>query len=448
MTNFDDTIVAQASANGQGLRAIIRLSGSDVRPVVAKVVEFQPPMALTNWQSTKKISTLSGIVFLGESKVKVPIELLIAIAPFSYTSQDVVEIYLPNLPPFIDDLIAQLIRAGGRPAQPGEFTLRAFLSGKRDLTRAEAVHAVIEATSRQELTRALKQLGGNLTDPLQELRSDLLNLLADLEAGLDFSEEDITFVQKKDLLLRLGKALAYLMNLRKQLGERGLSNRPFRVVLCGNPNVGKSTLFNRLSDSAAALVSAQPGTTRDYLYRRVTWADGSLELIDTPGEQIVVNDIERQAQQLREEQMLQADLLLWCADSQIAPWPEPISHHEGIPVIMLLNKWDHPASEPSGWLATSSHTGFGIEKLKNVLIQHLQKFSQPALASSWSRCQGHIDRAILHLRQAHASTLFDDPSELMAVELRLALDQIGEMVGAVYTDDLLDRIFSRFCIGK
>src|SRR5437588_583005 len=174
------------------------------------------------------------------------------------------------LPDLQDTIVA--LATGARAARPGAFTLRAFLAGKLDLPRAEAVLAVIEAGSRDELKQALAQLAGGMTRPLQELREDLLNLLADVEAALDFSDEDIHFVEQAELLKRLMKGLALVTLLRRQLDQRGVSGGSFRVVLAGRPNAGKSSLFNALAGSAAALVSAEPGTTRDYLVHKLDLA--------------------------------------------------------------------------------------------------------------------------------------------------------------------------------
>jgi tRNA modification GTPase len=232
--------------------------------------------------------------------------------PKSYTGQDCVEVHTVSSPPLVDLLITTLLDAGARAARPGEFTMRAFLAGKKDLTQAEAVLGVIEAGTDDELSQALAQLAGGMTQPLHKLRDDLLNLLADVEAGLDFTEEDIEFVGKRGLLLRLGAGLAHLTNLRKQLDNRAVSNRPFRVALVGEPNAGKSSLFNALAGKPVAIVSPIPGTTRDYVTRSVTIQGTSVELIDTAGRQRATGGIEQHAQRLGREQAEKADLVLEC----------------------------------------------------------------------------------------------------------------------------------------
>jgi len=438
--NPDDTIVAQASALGAGQRGIVRLSGPTTRQVVASVFrEFPHP-----WPA--KRAMVHGHLTVPGIHSPIAADLYFSPAPRTYTGQDTAELHLVSSAPLIDALIAALLGAGARAARPGEFTLRAFLNGKKDLPQAEAVNAVIEAGSEDELRQALQQLAGGVMQPLQGLREDLLNLLADIEAGLDFSDEDIQFVDRKELLLRLGKGMAQLTNLRKQLESRSISGRPFRVALVGQPNAGKSSLFNALTGRAAAIVSPVPGTTRDYVTHALQQDGLTIELIDTAGWQQPVSAIESQAQALGGEQSRAADLLLWCVDSgetTAAINPEL----EGVPMLRVKTKCDLAVPQP-GLPATSAKTGAGIAVLMGMLISRARTFSRSALASSLSRCRHHVDACLGHMRAAHSIVLFEDPAELLALELRLTLEQLGEMVGAVYTDDLLDRIFSRFCIGK
>jgi tRNA modification GTPase len=443
----DDTIAALATPPGPGARAIVRISGPGAANVVSTVFRPMTPVALDRRLCTP------GVLHLPELTADLSADLFFWPAPGSYTGQNLAELHLISSPPLVELLIARLLQSGARAAGPGEFTLRAFLSGKLDLTRAEAVHGVIEAHDRSELKQALGQLAGGLGRPLQELREDLLNLLADLEAGLDFADEDITFVDQKDLLLRIGRALAAVTLAEKQLRGRALADRPFRVVLTGRPNAGKSSLFNALAD-ADALVSARPGTTRDYLTRTLAMDGVPVELIDTPGRQDAANHIESQAQSLRGEQSENADLLLLC----VCVTTEPDAEERALSA-RRASEGSFPAALPvwtqcdrgpalPGWLAASAVTGEGIAALKAEIGRIAKGRAQPALAPSLSRCRSHVESCLAHLRAAHALVLYEDPPELLALELREALEQLGEMVGAVYTDDLLDRVFSRFCIGK
>jgi len=437
-----DTIVALSSAAGPGARAVVRLSGPEALSLATQL--FTSSKALQDEQRRCYDGTLRlpGVAPL------LPGELYYFPAPRTYTGQDVVELHVLSCPPLTELLIAELLRQGARAAQPGEFTLRAFLAGKLDLTRAEAVLGVIEAGGRHELRQALTQLAGGVTSPLSGLREDLLNLLADLEAGLDFTEEDIHFIAPDELLKQLAKAMAQLTLLQKQLDQRSVSGRPFRVVIAGRPNVGKSSLFNALTDGNA-LVAAEQGTTRDYLVQRLDLDGTALDIVDTAGWQSAEETIEEQAQQLGRAEAEHADLVLLCREAG----QEPTANDAGllkpssVEVLAVATKCDL-AMPSSDCLATSTRTSAGLEELRRTLAERARTRAQPPLAPSLSRCRGHVAACLEHLRRGHEMVLFQEPPELLALEVRGALDQLGEMVGAVYTDDLLDRIFSRFCIGK
>jgi tRNA modification GTPase len=499
--DLDDTIVALSSARGSGARAIVRLSGPAAlrcaatlfTPVErgAQSAERRARSAERGGRSTERgecdSSALcaprfaltvpparpryySGHVSLADIHSVLSADLYFWPAPRTYTGQELVELHTLSSGPLIDLLISQLLDAGARAAQPGEFTLRAFLAGKLDLTRAEAVLGIIEAGNRQELKQALNQLAGGVAGPLQALRDDLLNLLADVEAGLDFADEDIQFIEGNELLKHLARALAQLQLLRKQLEQRAMGDRPFRVVLVGRPNAGKSSLFNALvpsssGGSGSALVSDQPGTTRDYLLRTVEYDGIHLELVDTAGWQQDVarlaqsaqrassrtsGTIEAQAQALGREQAEQADLLLLCLEVGKAPDENEtrlLARQKPPAVVAVATKCDL-AAPPRECLATSAVTGSGVDHLLTFLSERARSRAVPAMASSLSRCRHHVESCVDHLRHAHEAVLFNDGAEMLALHLRSALEELGQLVGAVYTDDLLDRIFSRFCIGK
>jgi tRNA modification GTPase len=434
-----DTIVAVASAPGPGGRAIVRLSGTDALCIARKLFVGPEPAP--------------GLIAAGEVRLtdvvpSLPADLYHWSQPRSYTGQDVVELHTLSCPPLVELLVAGCLSAGARAAQPGEFTLRAFLAGKLDLTRAEAVLGVIAATSRDELKQALAQLAGGMTRPLQELREDLLNLLADVEAALDFADEKHEFVGHEELLLRLTKGLALVTLLRRQLDQRTVGSRAFRVVLAGRPNAGKSSLFNALAGASAALVSAEPGTTRDYLVQRLEVSGASIELIDTAGLRSGVNGIEGHAQKLGRQQAQHADLVLLCVEGGRANADEQTMLAGGDPPVVGVATKSDLHQPAGGWLATSTVTREGLPAVRDLLAERARNLARPALAPSLSRCRHHVDACLDHLRRAHALALEEDPPELLALELRGSLDALGAMVGAVYTDDLLDRIFSRFCIGK
>ncbi len=446
-----DTIVALSSAPGSGARAIIRLSGCKSLSVIQHSLLEKFPL------DANRRALYSGHLLLQEIGNQIPADVYVWPEPKTYTGQLLVEVHTISSPPLVEMLISQFLAAGARAAQPGEFTMRAFLSGKLDLTRAEAVLAVIEAGNRDELKQALHLLAGGVNQPLQELRSDLLNLLADLEAGLDFSDEDIEFVQQKDLLDRLAKGMALVTGLQQQLNRRSSSENTFRVALGGRPNAGKSSLFNSLGN-ASALVSNIPGTTRDYLSRRIEMEGCWIELVDTAGFHPSGNGIEHQAQELGKEQIERADLVLLCVEAgqDLSSTEDKLIQQKPEKILLVITKCDlHPGKTGAGsfslktaTLKTSSTTGQGLSQLRQVLADRARSHSRPALAPSLSRCRNHVESCLECLRRAHFLVLEEDPPELVALEIRGALDQLGEMVGAIYTDDLLDRIFSRFCIGK
>ncbi len=491
LPDLQDTIVALASAPGPGGRAIIRLSGPQAFAIACrhftrsekgsgtfsaaeKVPDpFSTSLARQACDRHKPHAQAKdhgrrcyeGQIHLSGVNAPLPADLLVWPGPRSYTGQDVAELHVISCPPLVDLLIGQLLSAGARSAQPGEFTLRAFLAGKLDLTRAEAVLGVIEAGNRDQLKQALAQLAGGVSRPLQELRTDLLDLLADVEAELDFTEEDIHFVNRDELLRQLASTLAHVTLLGKQLEQRAVSGGSFCVVLAGPPNAGKSSLFNALAGKPAALVSPQPCTTRDYLVWQLDLDGVPVELIDSAGWQVPTGVIEEQTQLLGREQAKQADLVLLCLEGgkESGLWDEMSAYFGNVPVATVATKSDlyeppspsplplSPAAGERGWgegPATSALTGAGLDALRRFLKERAEACSRPALAPSLSRCQHHVAACLEHLRQAHATVLYEEPPELLALELRSALDQLGEMVGAVYTDDLLDRIFSRFCIGK
>jgi tRNA modification GTPase len=432
-----ETIVALSSAAGGGARAVIRLSGPASLRAVASL--FRP------FPSTPKRGCHSGELFLpGIPPLRA--QILLWPAPHSYTGQEVVEFHTLAAPPLVELLLTQLLNAGARPARPGEFTLRAFLAGKLDLTRAEAVLGVIEAEDRDDLKRCLTQLAGGVTRPLEQLRADLLDLLADVEAGLDFADEDLDFVDHSALLLRLGKGLALVTLLGKQLEDRGVAGRAFRAVLVGRPNVGKSSMFNALTRSAA-LVSPQPGTTRDYLVKRVELGGLPIELVDTAGLREAEGALERQAQRLGQDEADQADLMLLCVEVGEPLLPQEAEWLRRPRIVGVATKCDRGAPQP-GLLATSATAGTGLDELRTILAEKARARPSSPLGPSLSRCRHHVRDCLNHLRRAHEHAREADPPELLALELRGALEALGAMVGAVYTEELLDRIFSRFCIGK
>ncbi|MCH7728162.1 MAG: 50S ribosome-binding GTPase, partial [Planctomycetes bacterium] len=279
-TDLEDTIAAIASAPGGAFRGVVRLSGPDVANCLNRC--FQPAESNAIRTAAGPI-VVEGRVHLDDAFGDAPCDVFLWPTNRSYTRQPSAEIHTIGSPPLLDRVLSVVCASGARLAAPGEFTMRAFLAGRLDLTQAEAVLGVIDAASRTELDVALSQLAGGLAEPLNRLRDGLLDLLAQLEAGLDFVEDDIEFIRPEDLLEQMNSARDEVTGIIEQIAQREESASEFRVVLLGWPNVGKSSLLNALAGEATAIVSSQEGTTRDYVARRVQWRDIGCLLIDTAG---------------------------------------------------------------------------------------------------------------------------------------------------------------------
>ncbi len=462
---LDDTIVALATAPQAAMRAIVRIAG----PAVISCLDSCFLAADATPEGTRldrvtRPSVVAGHFRLPDGDRKLPCDIHLWPDRRSYTRTPLAEVHTIGSPPLVDVILRTLCRHGARLAEPGEFTLRAFLGGRIDLTQAEAVLGVIDSRSDADLNVALRQMAGGLSRPLNELRNRLLDLLAHLEAGLDFVEEDIAFISSGDLLQQLGDAQRKIEQLTDQMKSRSESTLAARAVLLGAVNVGKSSLFNALAEDSSAIVSDVPGTTRDYLSARLELEGTPLELIDTAGlEDTRQATIAAAAQLATAEQQQSAQIRVLCLDStgdinqQLAAFNE--SPRDA--TIAVLTKCDLPHGGPSTaelestfgyrFTQTSSKTGKGLHQLREQLRR--LTVSQAAddtniVAVTATRCRESLRRAAAYLQAAISTTQSAVGEELVAAEIRSALDEIGKVVGTVYTDDILDRIFSRFCIGK
>jgi tRNA modification GTPase len=393
----------------------------------------------------------------------------------SYTGQPLIELHLPGSSCLLETVLGEAYRHGARAARPGEFTLRAFLAGKLDLLQAEAVLGVIDARDHVELQTALAQLAGGVSGRLSHLRRDLLELLADLEAGLDFVDEDIEFVSRREVAERLATAHKFVDELREQAIERMQARVRPKVVLAGLPNAGKSTLFNRLTGANSALVSSESGTTRDFLVCPVNWDNLSFDLVDTAGWEDGSIGIAAAAQDQRIVQLKQSELLVWCTsatqtDSERALDNQLLGKACGQchTVIRVMTKVDlvgdrllatqvptpdEPASlSKLDTVSVSAISELGLTDLQAILRRQLGRERSNGgqwLGMTAARCRETLELIASSLESALAGA--DVPEigdELIAVDLRDALDHLGAILGVIYTDDILDRIFSKFCIGK
>lgn len=476
---LDDTIAALASAAGPGGRGIIRCSGPQVVDVLNH--KFCPDDRST-WLSSRIARRHPGTWRLAvpsrfnpeSNGVPPTLDLRVDVHLWpnsrSYTGQRQAELHTLGSPPLLEALLSDLFASGARPAQPGEFTLRAFLAGRMDLMQAEAVLGVIDAANSSGLQVALAQLAGGVSQRITELRTGLIDLLADLEAGLDFTEEGIEFVDRDVLVARLHATHRELQGvLNRAINQTRTHTRP-RVVLAGPPNAGKSTLFNALAGESKALVSPVPGTTRDYLMSTVDWHGSSWDLVDTAGTDESQDPILNAAMELRSTQLQQADLILNCQPAvEIEPgvlaWSQAISHHDGnfsthgqrpdSKTIQVITKCDlcphlEGAISPTA-IAVSVASGLGLDDLRSRIILALAKSAGTdagILGSTLARCRDSLDCAVAALERASELAATGGGDEFLATDVREALDELGRITGAFYTDDLLDRIFSKFCIGK
>jgi len=449
----DDTIAALASAPGPGMRGIIRISGSATNEVLEGF--FTPAAAADTSFPQSSPWCNAGTLRISGINQPVPVDLYLWPNRRSYTGQPLAELHTIGSPPILEAALAELFSRGVRPSQPGEFTLRAFLAGRIDLTQAEAVLGVIDAQSDGELRTALDQLAGGLSSQIVRLRGDLLDLLADLEAGLDFADEPIEFVSHVSLIGRLGLARDAVVELLERATQRTRSSARPRVVLAGPPNAGKSTLFNLLAGAGTALVSETAGTTRDYLAVEATLEGLSVELIDTAGEQPAGDGIEHEAQLRRGEQIERADLVVWCqaADQSAASFSNEPGFAGQERLLAIRTKCDLAARtdiQPAV-LAVSAHSGAGLPELISAIVARLSSSAgdeRQLLGTTAARSHDALQKARLALDRALDIARNESDQELLAIEVRDTLDELGAIAGEVYTDDILDRIFSRFCIGK
>lgn len=462
--HFDltDTIAAIASAPGGAARGLVRISGPQAIAAAAGLLNAEAASTLQNARRAQRVTVELN---LGTLLGTVSAQVSVWPDARSYTRQPSVEVHTWGSAPILNAVLQVVCRSGARLAGPGEFTLRAFLAGRMDLTQAEAVLGVIDATSRQELDVALSQLAGGLHAPLHELRQQLLDLLAHLEAGLDFVEEDIEFITAEELAAALTNIRAALERLLEQMQSRATPASEYRVVLQGLPNAGKSSLLNALAGEAAALVSATAGTTRDYVTRRITLGGLTCDLIDTAGidEQMAAEETpDRLGQAKAHEVAAQAHVVLLCCDASQARTAWELDQIRQIDQrhVVVLTKTDLientvinviTGKSPDHVCMVSSRSGAGIDTLRKHLHARLVGLAsdEPSVvAGTAARCWDSLVAASQAIDRARDATLLSLGEELVAAELRMGLDELGRVVGAVYTDDVLDRIFSRFCIGK
>ncbi len=451
-----ETIAAIATPPGQGAVALLRVSGDGALEVASRVFRPSkapgaPGVSFDASELRPRMQTFGAIVDGGS----VVDEVLVTVfrAPASFTGEDVVEIGCHGGSLVTRRILELLLRSGAVAAGPGEFSRRAYLNGKLDLTQAEAIMDLIGAQSDLAMKAAARQLEGRLGERIRELHSQLLDLLAHLEAYIDFPEDDISPDTGDVMLGRMQGAMDELNRLLATALQGRVLRVGARTVLSGAPNVGKSSLLNRLLGFERAIVSPVPGTTRDTLEETVMVRGWPLRLVDTAGLREGADALEQEGIERARRQLEQADLVLGVFDGTL-PAPEGALLEEAR-MVRVLNKADWP--EHSSWskvpaVRISCVSGQGMDDLEAAIEARLRGGLGLADAENDvainARHQDCLRRSLGFLEAAAKGLQEGLPPEFVAEELRAALDSSGEVVGKSNTEDLLGRIFSSFCIGK
>jgi tRNA modification GTPase len=443
---IEDTIAAISTPIGEGALAVIRLSGPAALSVFARV--FRGPLSPANFVPRRVVF---GEIHDSAGKVD---EVLVAYfrAPKSYTGEDVMEISCHGGILVTRRVLDLLLAAGARMANPGEFTQRAFLNGKMDLTQAEAVMDLIRAQTELALRAAHEQLAGHLGNELTDIRELLLTTLAHVEAYIDFPDEQIDPDTGKTLLDRILTLEKRLDRLLATADQGRVLRHGLRTVIYGAPNVGKSSLLNLLLGYDRAIVSEVPGTTRDTIEEVINVRGIPVRLIDTAGARESSDLVESEGIRRTQQQVGQADLIIQVVDSSGPPADLKVFDHRNS--VLLLNKCDlgvHPQWGEFDGVRFSCKERTGLEDLNQAIWDRVMggavKVDDVRVAIN-ARHQACLQHAKQLLETGRRSLEDSKSPEFISIELRGALDAVGEVVGKLDTEDLLGKIFSEFCIGK
>ncbi len=442
-----DTIAALATPPGVGALAIIRLSGAQATDILRACTGRKRPLEPRR-ATLVRVRTASGLT-LDEA-----VATYFA-APASFTGEDVVELCCHGGLLVTRRVLERLLACGARPAEPGEFSRRAFENGRLDLTQAEAVMDVISAGSDLALRAAHNQLHGVLSQKVEAAAERLIGITAHVEAYIDFPEEDIEPNTNAELLSGLEAVAAELRALLATADEGRLLREGVRTAIVGAPNVGKSSLLNCLLGYERAIVSPAAGTTRDTVEASVTLGSLRLHLIDTAGLHESADAVERAGMERSRRAKAEADLVLLVADASLPPALPELGQVSGdTPQLLLLNKCDLPTHP--GWanyphaLPLSCRTGEGMEALAGAMEQlflHVPEEADSFTAIN-TRHRYALGKALSALEQAQESLRMGESPELTDISLRDALDALGSITGRIDTEDILTRVFASFCLGK
>jgi tRNA modification GTPase len=438
-----DTIVATATPPGVGGVGVIRVSGPHTEDIARGMLGTLPP---------PREATFGGFHNKQGDELDTGLALYFP-APNSFTGESVLELHGHGGPVVMSMLVDAAVELGARLAEPGEFTKRAFLNDKLDLAQAEAIADLISSGTEQAARAALHTLAGTFSHAVDALAEKLVRLRMHVEAAIDFPEEEIDFLGDDQLLARIEECQVAFDDLRSKARIGRVLRDGYRAVIVGKPNAGKSSLLNRLSGEEAAIVTEVAGTTRDVLREQINIDGLAVELVDTAGLRDDPDRIEEEGIRRARNALKSADAVLWIQDAG-TPLESDIDEEvpEGAEIITVRNKIDvsgDEAGDRDGLVYLSAKTGAGIDALQERLRRAAgyRNLGEGAFTTrkrhidALRRAAGHFDTGRKALEKARAG-------ELLAEELRLAHEALGEITGAVSSDDLLGRIFSEFCIGK
>lgn len=468
---FDDTICALATVEGKSAIALIRVSGPKAIEIVSSIFV---PKGENPLEQTLSYRLRFGSIVRGKELLD---EVLVSIfrAPHSYSGEEMVEIACHGSNYIQQEIVLLLVESGARPARPGEFSQRAFLNGKLDLAQAEAVADLISSENEAAHRIAINQMKGGFSQELAQMRASLLELVSLMELELDFGEEDVEFADRDHLRKLLEGVIEHIATLIESFRYGNVIKNGIPVAIAGATNTGKSTLLNRLLKEERAIVSDIHGTTRDYIEGYINIEGVGFRFIDTAGirestESIEIIGIERTFKKIAE-----ASIILLLLDSERPEnFNEAISHlasliHKGQEVIILLNKSDKASPtllqqqlstieqlsqeqslQQLGVVAISAKNGERVEELQQLLLKSQRNFSGASYSTLVSNIRHYdaLKEALLALERVSEGMDQELSTELLTQDIREAITHLGEIVGAISTDEVLGNIFKNFCIGK
>ncbi|MDQ6679292.1 MAG: tRNA uridine-5-carboxymethylaminomethyl(34) synthesis GTPase MnmE [Acidobacteriota bacterium] len=432
--NLHETIAALSTPPGRAGLGVVRISGKQSRAVAQHLV---PGIELEPWRVRR------GTLISAVDHVLVTLFA----APHSYTGEDVVEISCHGSPVVLRFCLEQAVVAGARLAEPGEFTLRAYVNGRIDLPQAEAVRDLIDATTLYQAKIAAQQVEGSISRRVGPLKQQLLELIALLEAGIDFAEDDISIAPNDELFRRLIPLTDGVRRLSESFAYGNLVRAGLQLAIVGRPNVGKSSLFNRLLENDRAIVTDIPGTTRDAISETASMEGIPVMLVDTAGIRESADYVETLGINRSYQAMADADLTLVVIDgsSGLTEEDQGIIKRVSGRMVLAANKCDLGTVAPG--LRVSAVTGEGIADLKRAILPEAEAANETGFITS-IRHEQLLREALEWLERAAGAIAENIPHEMLLLDLYAALTPIGSITGATTADDILNRIFSTFCIGK